>query len=122
MPHFEKMSYDNSELLKNYLHGYQAFGLPRYRPSPKGLIAWVGEVLSDPARGGFFASQDADQTLDDDGDYFTWTLAELRAVLDPQEARVMELYYDVLPRGEMHHNSEKNVLWIAETPESIATN
>jgi len=120
VPHFEKMSYDNSELLKNYLHGYQTFGLPRYRAVAEGLIVWVGEVLSDPARGGFFGSQDADQTLEDDGDYFTWTLAELRAALDPQEARVMEPYYDVLPRGEMHHNSEKNVLWIAETPGSIA--
>ncbi len=120
VPHFEKMSYDNSELLKNYVHGYQAFGHPRYRAVAEGLISWVGEVLSDPARGGFFASQDADQTLEDDGDYFTWTLAELRATLDPQEAQVMELYYDVLPRGEMHHNSEKNVLWLAATPESIA--
>jgi uncharacterized protein YyaL (SSP411 family) len=120
VPHFEKMSYDNSELLKNYLHGYQVFGLPRYRAVAEGLIAWVGEVLSDPARGGFFASQDADQTLEDDGDYFTWTLAELRATLEQQEAQVMELYYDVLPRGEMHHNSEKNVLWLAATPGSIA--
>ncbi len=120
VPHFEKMSYDNSELLKNYLHGYQAFGLPRYRAVAEGLIAWVGEVLSDPVGGGFFGSQDADQTLEDDGDYFTWTLAELRAVLDPQEARVVEQHYDVLSRGEMHHNSEKNVLWIAETLERIA--
>src|SRR5271170_1376752 len=120
VPHFEKMSYDNSELLKNYLHGYQALGLPRYREVAERLIAWVGEVLSDPARGGFFASQDADQTLEDDGDYFTWTVAELRAALDPAEARVIERYYDVLPRGEMHHNSEKNVLWIAETREEIA--
>jgi uncharacterized protein YyaL (SSP411 family) len=120
VPHFEKMSYDNSELLKNYLHGYQVLGVPRYRAVAEGLIAWVGEVLSDPARGGFFASQDADQTLEDDGDYFTWTVAELRAVLDPDEARVLERYYDVQARGEMHHDAEKNVLWIAETPENLA--
>jgi len=120
VPHFEKMSYDNSELLKNYLHGYQVLRLPHYKLAAEGLIAWVGEVLSDPARGGFYASQDADQTLDDDGDYFTWTQAELRAVLAPEEARVAELYYDVGPRGEMHHNPEKNVLWIAETIEGIS--
>ncbi len=119
VPHFEKMSYDNSELLKNYLHGYQALHLPQYQRVAESLIDWVGEVLSDPDRGGFYASQDADQTLDDDGDYFTWTQKELRAALPPDEARVMELYYDVGPHGEMHHNPEKNVLWIAASIEDI---
>ncbi len=119
VPHFEKMSYDNSELLKNYLHGFQVFGLAKYRQVAEGIIAWADEVLSDRDGGGFYASQDADQTLDDDGDYFTWTQAELRAVLSPQEARVAELYYDVGPHGEMHHNPEKNVLWIAGTTQEI---
>jgi len=50
--------------------------------------------------------------LDDDGDYFTWSLDELRAALLPEEARLMELYYDVEAHGEMHHNPAKNVLWI----------
>ena len=95
VPHFEKMSYDNSELLKNYLHGYQSLRLPHYKQVAEGIITWVGEVLSDQARGGFYSSQDADQTLDDDGDYFTWTQSELRAVLTPQEAQVAEVYYDV---------------------------
>ena len=36
VPHFEKMSYDNSELLKNYLHGYQALRLPQYRQVAEG--------------------------------------------------------------------------------------
>jgi len=120
VPHFEKMSYDNSELLKNYLHGYQATGDPYYRDVAEGTIVWVNDVLSDQKQGGFFASQDADQTLDDDGDYFTWTLAELRAVLSPEEARVVELYYDVRETGEMHHNHEKNVLWVAQSPDEIA--
>jgi len=74
---------------------------------------WVNEVLSDQHHGGFYASQDADYSLDDDGDYFTWTLQELRAALLPDEARVMELYYDVQAHGEMHHNPAKNVLWVA---------
>jgi uncharacterized protein len=115
VPHFEKMSYDNSELLKNYLHGLQVLGLPDCRRVAEGIIGWVKEVLSDPDRGGFYASQDADQTLDDDGDYFTWTQAEVRASLTADEASVVELYYDVGPHGEMHHNAEKNVLWVRET-------
>ena len=120
VPHFEKMSYDNSELLKNYLHGYQAFGTPRYRETAEGIISWVNEVLSDQQHGGFYASQDADQTLEDDGDYFTWTLGEVRAALAPEESRAIEIYYDVQPHGEMHHNPEKNVLWVAAPVGTVA--
>jgi uncharacterized protein YyaL (SSP411 family) len=120
VPHFEKMSYDNSELLRNYLHGWQVTQNPFIRETAEGIIGWVNEVLSDRVHGGFCASQDADYSLDDDGDYFTWTVAELRAALLPEEARVMELYYDVEPHGEMHHNPEKNVLWIARAPREIA--
>ncbi len=120
VPHFEKMSYDNSELLRNYLHGWQATQIPFLRETAEGIVGWVNEVLSDQEKGGFYASQDADYSLDDDGDYFTWTLEELRAALPPDEARVMELYYDVEPHGEMHHNPAKNVLWIARDAGDIA--
>jgi len=120
VPHFEKMSYDNSELLKNFLHGWQLTQNPFLRETAEGIIGWVDEVLSDQDNGGFHASQDADYSLDDDGDYFTWSLDELRAALLPDEARVMELYYDVETQGEMHHNSAKNVLWIASDAADIA--
>jgi uncharacterized protein len=120
VPHFEKMSYDNSELLKNYLHGYAVTRNPLFRETAIGIIGWVDTVLSDREHGGFYASQDADISLDDDGDYFTWTLDEVRAVLSPDLSRVIELYYDVGPRGEMHHNPAKNVLWVAREPQAIA--
>ncbi len=115
VPHFEKMSYDNSELLRNFLHGYQVAREPFLLEVAEGIIDWTNAVLSDQSRGGFYASQDADQTLDDDGDYFTWTQEEVRAVLTPEESRIVELRYDVEPRGEMHHNPSKNVLWIARS-------
>ncbi|MFZ0619466.1 MAG: hypothetical protein WAM01_12335, partial [Candidatus Acidiferrales bacterium] len=57
--------------------------------------------------------------LEDDGDYFTWTLAEVRAALSPEESRAIEMYYDVAPHGEMHHNPAKNVLWVASTLEDL---
>jgi uncharacterized protein YyaL (SSP411 family) len=120
VPHFEKMSYDNSELLKNYLHGWQVTQNPLLKQTAEGIITWVNEVLSDQHQGGFYASQDADYSLDDDGDYFTWTLDELRGALLPDEARVMESYYDVEAHGEMHHNPAKNVLWVAREPKDIA--
>ena len=120
VPHFEKMSYDNSELLKNYLHVLQVTQNPFVRETAEGIIGWVNEVLSDQENGGFYASQDADYSLDDDGDYFTWTLDELRAALLPDETRIMERYYDVEAHGEMHHNHAKNVLWIARDAAEIA--
>jgi uncharacterized protein len=120
VPHFEKMSYDNSELLKNYLHCWQVTKNPFLRETAEGIIGWVNEVLSDQKNGGFYASQDADYSLDDDGDYFTWTVEEVRAVLPTEEARIMELHYDVEPLGEMHHNQEKNVLWIMRDAAEIA--
>ena len=51
---------------------------------------------------------------------FTWTQEEVRAALPAEQARVIELYYDVGPAGEMHHNPAKNVLWVAREPEEIA--
>src|ERR1700683_934481 len=119
VPHFEKMSYDNSELLRNYLHGWQVTLNPLLRETAEGIIHWVDEVLSDRERGGFYASQDADQTLDDDGDYFTWTLDEVREALSLEEARATELYYDVEAHGEMHNNPAKNVLWVARGSDEV---
>ena len=137
VPHFEKMSYDNSELLKNYLHASlfrhddksAVKGTDSKRWDPRfslfqeiaeGIILFVSEELSDKEHGGFYASQDADYSLDDDGDYFTWTLDEVRAILSPEQSRVIELYYDIEPHGEMHHNPAKNVLWVARTFAEIA--
>ncbi|MCL6482236.1 MAG: thioredoxin domain-containing protein [Firmicutes bacterium] len=120
VPHFEKMSYDNSELLKNYLHGLQVTGKPLFREVAEGILAWVDETLSDRTHGGFYASQDADYSLHDDGDYFTWTRTELRAVLSEEEAQVLERIYEVNDVGEMHHNPAKNVLWLACPPAEVA--
>ena len=66
--------------------------------------------MTDRERGGFYASQDADVGLDDDGDYFTWTLDEARAVLDPPRLEFAARYWDIGELGDMHHNPAKNVL------------
>ena len=120
MPHFEKMCYDNSELLKNYVHGYQATGREFFADVARDIIRWMDEWLSDRDRGGFYASQDAGISMDDDGDYFTWTLDETRAVLTEKEAQVAALHYDINEVGEMHHNPAKNVLWLRVPLEEIA--
>src|SRR5579872_4798708 len=121
VPHFEKMCYDNSELLKNYVHAYQATGTELFGEVARDIIRWMDEWLSDRERGGFYASQDADISMDDDGDYFTWTLDEAKAVLTDEEAQVAALRYDINEIGEMHHNPAKNVLFVRATIQEIST-
>jgi uncharacterized protein len=120
VPHFEKMCYDNSELLKNYVHGYQATGSKFFADVAQDIIRWMAEWLSDRERGGFYASQDADISMDDDGDYFTWTLEEARSVLTEEESKAAALHYDINEIGEMHHNPAKNVLYERATVEEVA--
>ena len=120
VPHFEKMCYDNSELLKNYVHAYQATGSEFSADVARDIIRWMDEWLSDRERGGFYASQDADINMDDDGDYFTWTLEETRAVLTEEESQVAALHYDINEVGEMHHNPAKNVLYVRAPIDEIA--
>ena len=119
VPHFEKMCYDNSELLKNYVHAYRATGNEFFADVARDIIRWMDEWLSDRAHGGFYASQDADYSMDDDGDYFTWTLDEAQAALSSEEAAVATLYYDINEIGEMHHNPAKNVLYVRASIEEI---
>ncbi len=120
VPHFEKMSYDNSELLRNYVHAYQTFGEPECARVARETMTWVNEWLSDRERGGFYASQDADFSLDDDGDYFTWTRAEAAAVLTPEEMAVAGRFFDIGEIGDMHHNPLKNTLHIELTLAEVA--
>jgi uncharacterized protein len=117
VPHFEKMSYDNSELLRAYLSAYQQLGTPLYREVAEGIVAWVLEVMVNDD-GSFATSQDADVTFGDDGDYWTWTLEEANAALTAQESAVVVRVFDVLETGEMHHNPRKNVLWWKQDPAS----
>ncbi len=119
VPHFEKMAYDNAELTKAYLDAHAALGDPAYAEVVLGVVRWVKEVMADP-EGGYAASQDADVGLEDDGNYFTWTLAEAAAELSPEELEVAAPHYDIGTAGEMHHDPARNVLYVKEPLEAIA--
>ncbi|HEY2861408.1 MAG TPA: thioredoxin domain-containing protein [Terracidiphilus sp.] len=120
VPHFEKMLYDNTELLRNYVHGFQSYVRDDFKAVANHIMSWLDASMTDRMRGGFYASQDADISLDDDGDYFTWTLEEARAVLQPDELNVAALYYDIGDLGDMQHNPAKNVLHVKHTQEQAA--
>jgi hypothetical protein len=118
VPHFEKMADDNAGLLKNYIIGYARFADERFREIAQGIITYSREVLSG-SRGGFYASQDADVTPDDEGGYFTWTHDEFKNVLTAEEYPVLSAHlFD--ERGTMHHNPEKKALSLSRRVEDIA--
>ena len=120
VPHFEKMAYDNSELLKNYVHAYQQFGEEEFARVARDIMRWMDEWLSDRELGGFYASQDADFSLDDDGDYFTWTRDEAAEVLTLEELAIATGYYDIGEIGDMQHNVAKNVLHVKRGLDAVA--
>jgi uncharacterized protein YyaL (SSP411 family) len=116
VPHFEKMSYDNSELLRAYLSAYQALRTPLFKEVATGIVDWMLEVMTDTERGAFATSQDADLTFGDDGDYWTWTMDEAKGALNVHEGAVASRVFDIEEVGEMHHNPKKNVLWWKDDP------
>ena len=120
VPHFEKMAYGNSELLRNYVHAYQAFGNVEFSRVARDVMRWMDECLCDRKLGGFYASQDADFSLDDDGDYFTWTLDEAAEALTAEELEVVVGYYNIGEIGNMQHNVAKNVLHVKRGLDVVA--
>jgi uncharacterized protein YyaL (SSP411 family) len=118
IPHFEKMADDNAGLLRNYVDGYALFGDERFLEVARGIIAFTREVLSDPL-GGFFASQDADVTPDDEGGYFTWTEDEFRKALDPGEYALLSSYL-LHEEGSMHHDPARKVLFVTRSIQELA--
>ena len=124
LPHFEVMLYTQAELLSIYLDAYALTGRDTYRQVATELIGFIKASFSG-VDGGFYASQDADATADDDGSYYTWSVAQFEAVLSPAEADVLRRYYDIAPKGEMANaprtkDATQNVLWISASPEQVA--
>ncbi len=119
IPHFEKMGSDNAALLVAYVEGARRFADPRLEETVRGIVGWSTEVLADP-KGGFGASQDADNAPGDDGSYFTWSRAELKEILSPEELRVASRVFGVGSDGRMPHDPDRNVLFrLMSAPEAL---
>ena len=115
VPHFEKMLYDNAQLLSVYLHAWQLSQQPLYHRVLHETIDYVLREMTAPT-GGFYATQDADSE-GEEGKFFVWTPAEIEAVLDPTAAQVFEAYYGVSKAGNFEG---KNILHVRRTAESVA--
>jgi uncharacterized protein len=110
IPHFEKMGADNGELLAALVEADRYRSTPRFDEAIRSTVLWASTVLSDPA-GGFGASQDADNAPGDDGGYFTWNRAELKAAVAPEELKLVSRAFGMGTDGRMPHDPDRNVLY-----------
>jgi uncharacterized protein YyaL (SSP411 family) len=97
VPHFEKMLYDNAQLVSAYLAGFQAYGGDRYRQVAEDTLEFVARELTNPD-GGFYATLDAD-TAGHEGLFYTWTVEELEEALGAEDAAIAKLWFNVEPGG-----------------------
>ncbi|RMG17911.1 MAG: thioredoxin domain-containing protein [Planctomycetota bacterium] len=104
VPHFEKMLYDNALLARVYTLAWQATGLERHARVARETLDYLLRELALP-EGGFASATDADSE-GEEGKFFVWTPAEVRAALGDEElARRFCLAYDVHEGGNWEGRS-----------------
>ena len=96
VPHFEKMLYDNAELVDLLTLVWQETRNPLYRQRVEETLGWVAREMLAPG-GGFAASLDADSEHEE-GKFYVWTEAEIDAALGARAA-LFKRHYDVTPEG-----------------------
>jgi uncharacterized protein YyaL (SSP411 family) len=117
VPHFEKMLYDNAQLARVYLHGWQVTGTDRYREVGEETLDYLLREMRHPA-GAFFSSQDADSE-GEEGKFFVWPYGQLEhlaaeAAGDEGLGRAVAAYLGATRKGNWEGT---NVLW---TPVSLS--
>lgn len=116
VPHFEKMLYDNAQLLPLYMSIYQITQEPIYARIARETLAYIKREMTHP-EGGFFATQDADSE-GEEGKFFVWKKAEVDALLGPN-ARLFCRYYDITETGNWEHGN--NIPHLTVTMNQLAT-
>lgn len=119
VPHFEKMLYDQAQLLDLYLDVWQVTGEQKYRNVAVGIADFVLREMQQK-QGGFYSAQDA-QSEGKEGKCFCWTLAELKELLTAEELALVTRWFGVTAEGNFLDHSDplplpdQNVLHIAES-------
>ncbi|MBP9501069.1 MAG: thioredoxin domain-containing protein [Candidatus Promineofilum sp.] len=114
VPHFEKMLYDNALLARVYLHAWQVTGKPLYRRIVEETLDFVVREMRHES-GGFYSSYDADSE-GEEGKFYVWSAAEIRAALGP-DADLFMVAYDVSDRGNWEG---RNILNRPRDPAEVA--
>lgn len=115
VPHFEKMLYDNAQLIRVYVHLHQITGDEFYKRVATETLEYVKREMLDES-GGFYSSQDADSE-GEEGKFFVWTPDEVEAALGPEDATIFNFFFDVSESGNFE---EKNILHVTYTIEAAA--
>lgn len=117
VPHFEKMLYDNGQLVSLYAHAFQVTKKDLYAKAVFETLAFVKRDLTSP-EGGFYSSLDADSEREE-GKFYVWAKAEVDSILNDQRlAAIFSDYFDVTAAGNWEEG--KNVLWQRQKPEAVA--
>jgi uncharacterized protein YyaL (SSP411 family) len=117
VPHFEKMLYDNAQLVQLYLDAFLVSGHTRYADVVREILAYVQRDMTHP-EGGFYSAEDADSE-GKEGKFYCWTQAELSRLLTQEEFRVAIYYFGMTEAGNFKDHSDpqalagQNVLHIA---------
>lgn len=114
-PHFEKMLYDNAQLVSLYAAAYQLTHNERYKTVVAETLAFIERELTSP-EGGFYSSLDADSE-GEEGKYYVWQMAEWREVLG-DKADLMAEVFNVTKAGNWERGG--NILWKTAADEEIA--
>src|SRR5712692_9257846 len=102
-PHFEKMLYDNAQLIELLALAYQRSANDLFRTRARETVAWLAREMT-TADGAFCASLDADSE-GEEGKFYVWSLAEIEQALGPEDAAFFAGHYDVTAEGNFEgHN------------------
>jgi uncharacterized protein YyaL (SSP411 family) len=120
VPHFEKMLYDNALLSVAYLEAWQQTGRQDFLAVARETLDYVAREMTASA-GGFYSATDADSVGPDgeseEGLFFTWTPAEVEAVLGAKRAAVVNAWFGIEASGNFEG---RTVLHTWQSPEKIA--
>ena len=103
VPHFEKMLYDNAQLLAVYGDAYAMTSEPRYAEVIEETVGWLEREMRH-ASGGLYASQDADSE-GEEGKFYVWTPGDVHEVLGREDGEVFCRAYGVTDQGNFEHET-----------------
>lgn len=106
VPHFEKMLYDNAQLVSLFSKAFAETGKPRYREVVEETLTFIERELTDK-KGVFYSSLDADSE-DEEGRFYVWTTEEIDSLLSPAAAELVKKHYRFSKSGNWEEG--RNIL------------